>query len=147
MGQFHQSKGHVVWMFQNSSGGYHIDNQVNGYTQYEMEVLEAKDMFENWNDILVNANWTHTNKGFFKVWINGKLVLNHSGKTKKEGKKVYQKFGIYRSYMKRFKNYNKTDKVPGQVVYFDEVRTTKSCKKLKLDELGYNCKDLKNKIN
>ena len=49
--------------------------------------------------------------------------------------------------MKRFKNYNKIDKVPGQVVYFDEVRTTKSCKKLKLDELGYNCKDLKNKIN
>lgn len=145
MGQFHQSKGHVVWMFQNSSGGYHIDNQVKGYTQYEMEVLEAKDMFENWNDILVNANWTHTNKGFFKVWVNGKLVLNHSGQTKKEGKKVYQKFGIYRSYIERFKKYNKTDKVPAQVVYFDEVRTTKSCEKLKLEELGYNCKDLKNK--
>ena len=55
MGQFHQDKGHVVWMFQNSSGGYHIDNQVNGYTQYEMEILESKDMIGKWNDIIINT--------------------------------------------------------------------------------------------
>ena len=150
MGQFHQadeSGGHVVWMLQNSGGGYHIDNQVNGYTRYEMEVLESKDMIGKWNDIIINSKWTHLKDGYFRLWVNGKLLLNHSGPTKTKGRKVYHKFGIYRSFMKRFKKYNNTDKVPGQVVYFDEVRTSKSCNKLKLKELGYNCQDLSASIN
>ena len=38
-------------------------------------------------------------------------------------KKVYQKFGVYRSFMSRYKMAKNVDLVPGQVVYFDEVRT------------------------
>ena len=147
MGQFHQDKGHVVWMFQNSSGGYHIDNQVNGYTQYEMEILESKDMIEKWNDIIINTKWTHLKSGFFRIWVNGKLVLNESGPTKTKGKTVRHKFGVYRTYMKKYKKQNNTDKVPGQVVYFDEIRTGKTCEKLKLDELSYNCKELLTSLN
>ena len=49
--------------------------------------------------------------------------------------------------MSRFKEKNNTDKVPGQVVYYDEVRTGKTCEKLKIEELSYNCKDLLATIN
>ena len=36
--------------------------------------------------------------------------------------------------------------MPAQVVYFDEVRTAaKSCKKLKLENLGYSCEELESK--
>ncbi|SVC50465.1 uncharacterized protein METZ01_LOCUS303319, partial [marine metagenome] len=46
-----------------------------------------------------------------------------------------------------FKIYNQCKhlykiKLPTQVVYYDEVRSAKTCKKLKLEDLGYNCKDL-----
>ena len=147
MGQFHQSKGHVVWMFQNGNGGYLVDNQVYGYTTRRDKILNQKEMLGRWNDILVNAYWTDKKEGFFRVWVNGKLSYKYSGPTKSKGKKVYQKFGIYRSYMSRYKMAKKVDLVPGQVVYFDEVRTSKTCSKLKLKELGYNCQDLLASIN
>ena len=104
-----------------------------------------------WNDILINANWTDKKEGFFRVWVNGKLSFKYYGSTKSKGKKVYQKFGVYRSFMSRFKESKSVDyksvSVPGQVVYFDEVRTGKSCSKLKLEQLGYDCKDLLSKLN
>ena len=45
-----------------------------------------------------------------------------------------------------FKIYNQCKhlykiKVPTQVVYYDEVRSAETCKKLKLEDLGYNCKE------
>jgi len=147
MGQFHQSKGHVVWMFQNRNGGYFVDNQVYGYTSKQDKILDQKDMLGKWNDILVNAYWTDKKEGFFSVWVNGKLSYKYSGPTKSKGKKVYQKFGIYRSFMSRFKMAKKVDLVPGQVVYFDEVRTEKLCSNLNLEPLGYDCKGLLRNLN
>lgn len=147
MGQFNQIKGRPVWMFQNARGGYFVDNQVYGYTSRKDRILNQKEMLGKWNDIIINSKWTHLKDGFFRVWVNGKLLLSHSGPTKTEGKKVIHKFGIYRSFVKRFKNYHNIDKVPGQVVYFDEVRTTKTCSKLKLKDLGYNCQVLLASIN
>ena len=78
---------------------------------------------------------------------SSKLGIKFNGPTKSRGEKVYQKFGIYRSYISRFKDKKNTEKVPGQIVYFDEVRTGKSCSKLKLEQLGYDCKDLLDSIN
>jgi hypothetical protein len=46
-----------------------------------------------------------------------------------------------------FKIYNQCKhlykiKAPTQIVYYDEVRSAKTCKKLKLEDLEYNCKDI-----
>ena len=151
MGQFHQSKGHVVWMFQNADGGYFVDNQVYGRTFGHDRILNQKEMLGRWNDILINANWTDKKIGFLRVWVNGKLAFKYNGPTKSKGKKVYQKFGVYRSFMSRYKAFKSADSesvlVPGQVVYFDEVRTGKSCSNLKLEQLGYVCKDLLSNFN
>ena len=147
MGQFHQSKGHVVWMFQNADGGYFVDNQVYGRTSRTDRILNQEEMLSRWNDILINANWTDKNIGFFRVWVNGKLSYKYYGPTKTKGKKVYQKFGVYRSFMSRYKMAKNADLVPGQVVYFDEVRTGKSCSKLKLEQLDYDCNDLLSNLN
>ena len=142
IGQFHQYKGHVVWMFQNQRGGYYVDDQVVGITAHMRQLLTQDQMEGQWNDILVHANWTHEPSGFFKVWVNGELGWHHTGATKSKGKKVYQKFGVYQSFLSRYKKRNKTDTVPGQVVYYDEIRTAKSCQKLKLEDLGYDCVNL-----
>ena len=31
---------------------------------------------------------------------------------------------------------------PTQIIYYDEIRYAKSCKKLKLGDLGYSCKEI-----
>ena len=93
-------------------------------------------MLGNWNDILINVNWSHKDDGFFKVWLNGKQVYSFAGPTKTKAE-VYFKFGIYRG-----KVYS-GDAEGTHIVYYDEIRyAKKSCKKLKLEDLGYNCKDL-----
>merc|ERR1711964_629379 len=102
LGQFHQEKGHVVWMFQNQSfstaGGYWVDDQVPGYTRKLTQILSQDEMIEKWNDILVNVKWSKKDDGFFKVWLNGKQVYSFAGPTKTKAQ-VYFKFGIYRSFL------------------------------------------------
>jgi len=85
-------------------------------------------MHGNWNDILVNMNWTHKDDGFFKIWVNDKLSYHYKGPTKTKNDKPYFKFGIYRSHLSKWIKKNKKSEVPAQVVYFDEVRVGKEKK-------------------
>ncbi len=139
MSQFHQQKSHPVWMFQNVSGGYYVDDQVVGITAHMRKIINHQDMLGAWNDILINANFTHEETGFFKVWVNGKLVFEHHGKTKRKDKQIYHKFGLYQSFLSRYRKAKNVEDVPGQVAYFDEIRRATSCAKLRLDDLGYDC--------
>jgi hypothetical protein len=130
LGQFHQEKKHVIWMFKNGSGGYWIENYVKGFTSEKRNLLSKQEMLGKWNDILVNVNWTHKENGFFKIWVNDKLAYDYKGKTKSKGVKTYYKFGIYRSWISKYKSYHKGKEVPTQVVYFDEVRAGKTKEKV-----------------
>jgi hypothetical protein len=94
-------------------------------------------MYGKWNDILVNAKWTHKKDGFFKIWINGKLAYHHKGRTQEKGELIEFHVGVYRSFMSRTSGSD-----PTQIAYYDEIRHAKSCKKLKLKELGYSCKEI-----
>jgi hypothetical protein len=143
LGQFHQKKGHVVWMFQNQGytpGGYWVDNQVSGETIALDQIITQDEMIEKWNDILVNVKWSKKEDGFFKVWLNNKLVYGYKGPTKTK-EETYFKFGIYRSYLRRWYEevkYSvnekwikyKGKKIPTQIVYFDEIRAGKSREKV-----------------
>ena len=84
------------------------------------KIFDHGQMVEQWNDIIVSAHWTREGKGFFKVWANGSLAFSHQGKTKTKGKKIYQKFGVYQSFLSRYHKRYKVA-VPGQVVCYDEV--------------------------
>ncbi len=94
-------------------------------------------MFGKWNDILVNAKWTHKKDGFFKIWINGKLKYHWKGKTQHKGERTEFHVGVYRSFINRTPGPDAT-----QIAYYDEIRIAKSCKKLKLKELGYTCQEI-----
>ena len=128
LAQFHQEKKHVIWMFKNKRGGYWVENYVPKHTIENVKILTKEQMLGNWNDILINVNWSHKDDGFFKVWANDKLVYDFKGKTKSKGVKTYFKFGIYRSWIKKYKQYHKVNEVPTQVVYYDEVRVGKEKK-------------------
>ncbi len=146
-GQFHQSGSFPLFMFKERENGYWLSVTIrNDHTDESIEVLDDKDMRGKWNDILVNVKWSHKKNGFFKLWANGKLIYELQGQTKSKGTEAYFKFGLYRTYMSRWleskKNINKSNGVPGQIVYFDEIRKVNECNKLKINELGYSCDDL-----
>ena len=96
-------------------------------------------MHGKWIDILVNAKWTHKKDGFFKIWINGKLAFHHKGMTQEKGELIEFHVGIYRSFISRTPEPDKT-----QIAYYDEIRHAKSCKKLKIKDLGYSCEEIEN---
>jgi len=148
MGQFHnEGDNPPAFMFQNQShpagkegGSYwiEVDESIGG-DNIPKKLLENNELLGKWNDILVNAKWTHEKDGFFKIWINGKLSYMHQGMTQMKGDLLEHHLGIYRSYLSR-----RPGPAPTQIVYYDEIRYARSCKKLKLQDLSYSCEELKN---
>ena len=71
------------------------------------------------------------------MWIDGKLVYHYQGSNLTPGEKEGFIFGIYRAVT------SYTPKEATHIAYYDEIRyAKKSCKKLKLEDLGYSGSDL-----
>ena len=125
LGQFHQENSHVVWMFQNGRGGYHLDDQVEGYTRRYYELIPDAELRGRWHRIEVQARWSRGKDGFFRVWVDGSRKVDYSGRTMTAGR-VYFKYGLYRSFVSRFKKATGAGQVPAQTVYFANVRKAES---------------------
>ncbi|MEZ8140971.1 heparin lyase I family protein [Enterovibrio sp. FF113] len=125
LGQFHQKGSHPVWMFQNSAGGYHLDNQVLGQTTEYYALIDDKDLRGRWHHIEVNVRWATDPSGFFDVWVNGEQKVGYQGQTM-DASIVYFKYGLYRSFLSRYKTANNANEVPAQTVYFSNVKRSQS---------------------
>ena len=102
------------------------------------KIINSEKLFGQWNDFIVNANWTsNVKEGFFKLWVNGQLAYHYIGRTVAPDDQITVQFGIYRGAAQSSGDAN-------HVVYYDEIRKAKSCKKLKLGKLGFSCQDLEN---
>ena len=146
LAQFHNDGDYPpAFAFENQSnnlkkdaGGYWIE--IDGYVggnNVPIKLLDKTEMHGKWNDILVNAKWTYKKDGFFKIWINGKLKYHWKGITQHKGERTEFHVGVYRSFIHRTPEPDAT-----QIAYYDEIRIAKSCKKLKLKDLGYSCKEI-----
>ncbi len=131
LGQFHQVNGKPVFMFQNQthsvkgknkaeSGGYHLDWHAKGKTNAFWPLINEKDLRGQWHRIEVQAKWTKQSDGYFNVWVDGKQKVTFKGQTM-EKDQVYFKYGVYRSYISRYKEAHGEEKLPIQVVYYRNV--------------------------
>ena len=118
LGQFHQDKSSVIWMFQNSDGGYHLSDQTNG--EY-YKLIDEDDLRGKWHKIEIQVKWSKGSDGFFRVWVNGEQKVDLSGQTM-NAERVYFKYGVYRSFLKRYKWSYDESKVPTQKAYFSNVK-------------------------
>jgi len=101
-----------------------------------IKILDSENLYGKWNDFIFNANWTNNKKkGYFKLWVNGKLVYHFKGKTIGSNDAAIHQLGIYRGAAKTSGDAN-------HVVYYDQMKIAKSCKKINLKKLGYSCKDI-----
>lgn len=121
LGQFHQEKSHVIWMFQNGAGGYHLDDQTSGHTTAYHGLLDDESWRGRWHRIEVHAKWSLDDSGFFTVWVDGERKVDFTGRTM-SAQTVYFKYGIYRSFLSRHTRARGVSEVPAQVVYFANVR-------------------------
>jgi hypothetical protein len=131
LGQFHQNKGMPAFMFQNYEGGYWIDRNF-GITTHKEILISEEELKGRWHHIEVNAKW-HKRDGFFIVYVNGEEKWRFVGQTMSE-QEVYFKYGVYRSFMSRYKKLNNTDSVPAQTAYFSNVKRARSRDGLKPQE-------------
>lgn len=127
LGQFHQMNSHPVWMFQNADGGYSLDDQVWGGTRKLYPLISEEQLRGKWHKIEIDVKWTRDDNGWFRVWVNGEQKVDYSGQTM-EASTVYFKYGIYRSFIERYRiRHSKTikptkdDIVPTQTVFYKNV--------------------------
>ncbi|MCB1700937.1 MAG: polysaccharide lyase [Halioglobus sp.] len=108
------------WMFSKMYGGNFVartfPTRPDLIRQKHFTLIEAKDFVGRWHDIVIHMNWSESDDGSMRVWVNGVLKLDYSGFTKTpEGKHTYFKYGLYRG----------GGPTTSPVVYFDEVRRDK----------------------
>ena len=107
------------------------------------QIIPAQDLKRNvWYDLVFNINFDKKDisKAFHKIWLNGKLVLNRNNQTLWIDQKNVRssdnlanfKFGIYGSNLDR----------TYQSIYADEIHFGRTCEKLNIYNLGYNCTEL-----
>ncbi|HAT86879.1 MAG TPA: hypothetical protein DCS30_13610 [Rhizobiales bacterium] len=132
LGQFQQKNNNVLLLMSWSLAGYYIDNQVpgNGYTRETRNIIPQRNYQGKWQDILIHTRWSHSSDGFFKIYHNHKLKYEYAGQTIAKGDRSFFKFGIYRSFISRYKNRNEVSEAPKQIVYYDEVHRNRSLSKV-----------------
>ena len=89
---------------------------------------------------MVHAKWSKKDNGFIHVWVNGNKEHEYHGMTLYNVDKQRlpeQRHNIYTGY--KLKGHKQK-----QVTYFDAFYRAKNCKSLKLEDLGYSCKEIEN---
>ncbi len=107
------------------------------YTNVEGEQSRACDYIDSvgvigsqrsfsgrWVQFVVQANWSRSNDGVFRFWLDGRPIFQHSGDTVQLGKQVEYKFGPYRRDL--------TPTTPDTLLYFADFARSNSCRKLML---------------
>ena len=112
-------------MFLNQGGGLVLDDQSSGRTGRLVPLVDAEDFKGKWHRIEVHAKWETDDTGFLKIWVDGDLKLDHQGRTT-TAETVYFRFGVYRSFISRYKAQTGQDIVPTQVTLFANVRKADS---------------------
>ena len=126
----------VLVMFQHMHAGLTFNRNGDTFKDSYIVLKSNEELLGNWTEIIFNTNWhPDPEKGFMKVWIDGKLKVDFKGRSnhEKEGKKLSLRYGLYASFLTRYREAFDKEIHPQRIIFFDGVRAEKKCKKL-LDE-------------
>lgn len=105
------------------------DNVIDKKREYPL--IKLKHMKGKWTDISFCLDYENKR---MDIWINGLKVQEiKKSPINFVPKETYFKFGIYRSFISRYKQSETLEKLPTQIVYYDEIRRGNS-----IEEVDYN---------
>ena len=119
-------------MFQHMHAGLTFNRNGDTFPDSYIVLKSNEDLLGNWTEIIFNTNWhPDPEKGFMKVWIDGKLKIDFKGRANsQDGKKLSLRYGLYSSYISRYKDIVNTKKMPQRIAFYDGMKSEKNCKKL-----------------
>jgi len=122
-GQWKQLFGpaHMFPTFTMMTNGLNVEFGKDFGTYKKYLVIPNKGLSNKWHDFRVHTKWSTASNGFFKLWRNGKLLIDRKGKTVSTKHEIAFRFGIYRPFTGRAKS-NIT-----HIVYYDELVRGNSC--------------------
>ena len=122
----------VLVMFQHMHAGLTFNRNGDTFPDSYIVLKSNEELLGNWTEIIFNTNWhPDPEKGFMKVWIDGKLKIDFKGRANsQDGKKLTLRYGLYSSYMSYYKDTFNTKKMPQRIAFYDGVKSEKNCKKL-----------------
>jgi hypothetical protein len=128
--QIEVAKGRLLFRWHELSGS--ASNVIDIGRDYEL--ISLGEMKDKWTDISFCLNYKDKR---MDVWINGikkhEILITISFIPES----TYFKYGIYRSFISKYKNHEKIfereDKLPTQIVFYDEVRRGNS-----IEEVDFN---------
>ena len=126
----------VLVMIQTYHGGLYFNHNGDTFNDQWWLLKNDQDMRGKWIEIVFNTNWhPDENKGYMKVWIDGKMKVDYKGiANTPNGKGFNLRYGIYSSYLNRYEEAIGNKTTPKRVVYYDGVRGDTSCKKVLKDK-------------
>ena len=118
--------------FQHMHAGLTFNRNGDTFPDSYIVLKSNEELLGNWTEIIFNTNWhPDPEKGFMKVWIDGKLKIDFKGRTNsQDGKKLSLRYGLYSSYMSYYKDTVNTKKMPQRIAFYDGMKSEKNCKKL-----------------
>jgi len=125
IGQFHQWRANVIWMFLNYRGGLWLDDMSGGGTSRRIPLIAAATLRGRWHRVEVHARWARDKTGFLRVWIDGVKKADLAGSTM-TADTVYFRYGVYRSFVSRYERATGKTGVPTQWALFAKVRKAKT---------------------
>lgn len=114
---FHLSDKHLILHLANPNEL--DDDPMNPIEPFIWKPVHSRNaMLGSWTRIMVNSKWTRSKDGFVRVFVNGKQVLDYTGPTTNDANNpVYFKYGIYRSFIRKYGSKNP----PTLVAYYRDI--------------------------
>ena len=122
----------VLVMFQHMHAGLTFNRNGDSFKDSYIVLKRNEELIGNWTEIIFNTNWhPKSEKGFMKVWIDGKLKIDFKGiSNTKRGTELSLRYGLYSSFISRYKSAFETQTMPQRIIFFDGVKEETNCKKL-----------------
>ncbi len=94
------------------NGGPNVVGDLGNEFSYGADIGDLQR--NTWYDFVYHVRWSAWNDGYFRAWVNGRLVLDHYGPT------LYEGYGVYL----KLANYHTSFGQPSSVIHDRVVRGT-----------------------